>query len=158
MYGHGDVVAQLVQAGADVNKATTTDGTTPLLTAAFQGHGDVVGQLVKAGADVNKASTTANGATPLFYAAQHGHLSIFTVLAKAGARTGTVLAGNGATDLWAASWKGHADVVQYLLDQPGVEIDRASTATGPTTTPLGIATAEGHAECVTILKEAGASL
>ena len=47
-----------------MNKATTTDGTTPLNVAAQNGHSDVVAQLVQAGAGVNKALTTT-GSTPL---------------------------------------------------------------------------------------------
>lgn len=33
-----------------------------------------------------------------------------------------VLTSNGATDLWAACWQGHDDVVSYLFAQPNVAI------------------------------------
>ena len=94
--------------------------------------------------------------SPLFIAAQYGHGDVVKQLAAAGARTGVVLTDNGATDLWAANWKGHADVVQYLLGCPGVEFDRSSTATGPETTPLEIAQEGSHTEVVAMLTAAGA--
>jgi ankyrin repeat protein len=47
--GHGDVVKDLLGAGADVNKADTY-GQTPLIKAAKGGHGDVVEHLLGAGA------------------------------------------------------------------------------------------------------------
>ena len=57
------VVEKLIAAGADVNKARTTDGGTPLYIAAYHGHLTVVTKLIAAGADVDKA--TYRGATPL---------------------------------------------------------------------------------------------
>ena len=51
--GHLDVVQALVAAKADVNKATTDIGITPLLIAAKNGHLDVVQALVAAKADVS---------------------------------------------------------------------------------------------------------
>ena len=50
--------------GADVNKARTDNGETPLYAASWIGHDEVVKMLLDAGADANKARTD-NGATPL---------------------------------------------------------------------------------------------
>ena len=66
--GHLTVVTKLIAAGADVDKATTDDGSTPLYIAAQSGHLTVVMKLIAAGADVNKARTT-DGSTPLYIAA-----------------------------------------------------------------------------------------
>ena len=59
------IVERLIAAGADVDKADTDDGTTPLYVAAQNGHHPVVERLIAAGADVDKA-TTDNDFTPLF--------------------------------------------------------------------------------------------
>ena len=57
------MVGRLIAAGANVEKATTDNGSTPLpIFAAHGGHDMVVGQLIAAGADANKANT--NGVTP----------------------------------------------------------------------------------------------
>ena len=51
--GHEAVVRGLLEAGADVNKATD-NGATPLLIAALNKHEAVVRVLVEAGADVEE--------------------------------------------------------------------------------------------------------
>jgi ankyrin repeat protein len=62
--GSVDAVKALLAAGADVNDATDTDGTTPLLSATINGQFDVALVLIEAGADVNKGAKT--GFTPLY--------------------------------------------------------------------------------------------
>jgi ankyrin repeat protein len=47
--GHADVVAALIQYGADVNLASS-NGATPLQAATMRGHRDVVELLLDAGA------------------------------------------------------------------------------------------------------------
>ena len=61
----------LLDAKADVDKARTGNGATPL-SAADKGHTDIVRLLMDASADVAKARTD-NGATPLSAAADKGH-------------------------------------------------------------------------------------
>ena len=56
--GRVDVVESLIEAGADINKATK-NGTTALIVASMEGHAATVKVLLQAGADVNKA--TENG-------------------------------------------------------------------------------------------------
>ena len=63
------MVTKLIAAGADVNKARTDDGSTPLFMAAEKGHLTVVTKLIAAGALVDKAETD-DGTTPLYIAAQ----------------------------------------------------------------------------------------
>ena len=65
-----EVVRFLVEVGkADVDKATTDDGSTPLFAAAQNGHTEVVRFLVEESkADVEKV-TTSDGSTPLIRAA-----------------------------------------------------------------------------------------
>jgi ankyrin repeat protein len=47
--GHEEVVRLLLDAGADVNKATTDSGWTPLFVAAHSGHVSVMRQLLDGG-------------------------------------------------------------------------------------------------------------
>jgi ankyrin repeat protein len=53
--GHAEVVAQLLAAGAAVDKANNKGGT-PLFVSAYNGHAEVVAQLLAAGAAVDKTN------------------------------------------------------------------------------------------------------
>ena len=62
--GNLEAVDALLDGGANVNEATLTDHTTPLLMAAINGQFDVALRLIARGADPNIESTA--GATPLY--------------------------------------------------------------------------------------------
>jgi ankyrin repeat protein len=64
--GSVNAVLALLDAGANVNDASLTDHTTPLLLATINGQFDVAIKLIERGADPNIASTA--GATPLYAA------------------------------------------------------------------------------------------
>ena len=95
--GHADVVAALIQTGAEF-QMTLESGFTPLLFAVRQGHADVVRTLVKAGVDVNQfiepgpawqhpghEALLKPGATPLHVAVENGHFELATYLLEVGA-------------------------------------------------------------------------
>ena len=58
----------LINGGAEINKARTDNGITPLLIAAQKGNLQIVEILLKNGALINQARSD-NGATPLYIAA-----------------------------------------------------------------------------------------
>jgi len=62
--GHADVVAALLDAGADINQASSGDHTSPLLMAAVNGQFDLALLLLELGADPNIVSDA--GTSPLF--------------------------------------------------------------------------------------------
>ena len=64
--GHAGTVRALLAAGADVNRVSGGDHTSPMLIAMINGHFDLAIELLDAGADPRIAS--AAGATPLFAA------------------------------------------------------------------------------------------
>ena len=61
--GHAETAFALVDAGADVNRTTVGDGTSPTLMAMINGHYDLAMRFLERGADPNLASHA--GATPL---------------------------------------------------------------------------------------------
>ena len=71
------------QTGANLNKADTTDGSTPLGTASQYGHTEVAAALIGAGADLNQADTT-HGRTPLWSSSTSGHIGATRALIAAG--------------------------------------------------------------------------
>ena len=73
--GHLDVMRCLaLEAQADVNQATTDDGSTPLMGAASYEHLKVIQFLVQAGADVNQ--TDHDGKTALFDASDQRQIEL----------------------------------------------------------------------------------
>ena len=61
--GHYDCARLLIENGADVNKAMTDTGVTPLFVVSQNGHVDTVRLLIEKGADVNKAATNSASRT-----------------------------------------------------------------------------------------------
>ena len=64
--GHAETAFALLDAGADVNRTSAGDGTSPMLMAMINGHYDLAMRFLERGADPNLASHA--GATPLFAA------------------------------------------------------------------------------------------
>jgi ankyrin repeat protein len=95
------VVRALLEAGANVDQASTRDGATPLCASAQNGHVEVVRALLEAGANVDQASTK-HGATPLYVAAQNGHVRVMRALAEAGANI-DLAQPNGYTPLYTSA-------------------------------------------------------
>ena len=75
--GQVDVVINMLDEGADINKAQIL-GYTPLIIASQNGHLEVVRILLERGADINKAMK--NGATPLSMASREGNVEIVELL------------------------------------------------------------------------------
>jgi hypothetical protein len=82
--GHVEVVEALLKAEADVNKAKTNDGATPLLVAAKEGHVNVVEMLLKAEKDIH-AATTDYRAIAMRFAVDDNHKDVALLLAEFGA-------------------------------------------------------------------------
>ena len=136
--GHLTVVQYLLEQGAVKDKAMN-EGTSPLLTAAQDGHLSVVQYLLEQGADKDKAAN--NGVSPLYAAAQEGHLPVVQYLLELGTDKDKAM-NEGATPLFIASHNGHLAVVQCLVEELGVDVDKATTDATGRITPIHIAVAE----------------
>jgi ankyrin repeat protein len=88
--GNAPVIAQLLKAGVDPERATTT-GATPLHFAAASGDVDAIGVLLDAGADAN-ARESAAGQTPLMFAAAQNRAAAIRLLVRRGAAIDAVSA------------------------------------------------------------------
>jgi ankyrin repeat protein len=112
LQGSTEIVKILLKSGADVNKASTNSGATPLFAAAQDGYTGIVQILLSSGADVNKDINT--GATPLYIATRQGFLDIVKILLKYGAEVNRATT-TGATPLYIAAARGHTEIVKTLL-------------------------------------------
>jgi len=113
--GHSTIVAQLLQARADVDVRTNKihGGSTPLLVACRNGHDEVAMQLTAANGDSNMKSD--DGVTPLMMAVKYDHASTVMVLLDAQANV-NIKSKKGLAAIQIASQMGHAAVVDLLLD------------------------------------------
>ncbi|CAJ1392563.1 unnamed protein product [Effrenium voratum] len=149
-HGRAEVVHCLLQNGADMNKARTSNGDTPLHVAARNRRAEVVNCLLEAGADKDKGDN--DGATPLYLCAQHGRAEIAGHLIDAGADKDRGMGRHGITPLQIASRNGHLEIVQGLLEA-GADKDKPSN---DGFTPLHISSQYGRVDIVECLLKAGA--
>jgi ankyrin repeat protein len=181
LYGHLEVVAALLAAGAEVEM--DQGGQTALMLAAGQGHTAVVEALLARGADIaakdkegltalmaaasaNRADTVralltrgaavnaanAEGSTALMAAAYGGHIETVQILLAAGADVNGKDR-SGRTSLMAAALGGSAPVVRTLLAH---KADVAAEDAGGSTS-LIYAAANGHIALIELLQKAGLS-
>ncbi|MBA2655193.1 MAG: ankyrin repeat domain-containing protein [Gammaproteobacteria bacterium] len=134
--GHIEVVAALINAGANKDQARN-EGATPLFIAAQNGHIEVVAALINAGA--NKDQAMNSGATPLYIAAQNGHIEVVAALINAGANKDQAM-NERVTPLFIAAHNGHLKVVAALINA-GANKDQAAIDGD---TPISIAKARNQ--------------
>jgi len=108
--GHAAVVTMLLDAGANVTRATAF-GDTALHLASCNGHLEVVRLLLARGADANQGNTF--GDTSLILASYHGHAKISQLLVDAGAST-DAMNSYGDSALTLAVRQRHGSVVRAL--------------------------------------------
>ena len=109
--GHTEIVAMLLEKGANVN-AKTKDGRRALFLASANGHAEIVAMLLAAGADVNAKDN--DGWTALIVASWYGHTETVAILLQNGADVNAKRNYDGFTALILASKKGHTDIVKLL--------------------------------------------
>jgi ankyrin repeat protein len=108
------VVRQLLDGGADVNKATTDNGCTPMVVAARQGKLMALQCLLDDGAEPNIA-TAVVGQFPLYAAASQGFLDVVRCLIVCGADVNAANSDGSGTALQIAAQNGYYNVALILL-------------------------------------------
>jgi uncharacterized protein len=142
-------VRALLNRRAGVN-VPQVDGMTALHWATYHDELDMADVLVRAGANVNAASRY--GVTPLSLACTNGNTALVELLLKAGADANAALPG-GEAPLMTAARTGRLGPVKALLAR-GAAVDATEERRGQTA--LMWAAAEGHADVVQALIDAGA--
>ncbi len=113
-FDHAEVLAYLVENGADIEAKTREGGHTGLHLAAMRNAEESVKRLLSLKAQVD--SRDEQGNTPLALAAQEGSFEAASLLIKNGADLESrKLDETGATPLIIAALSGHESVVQLLL-------------------------------------------
>ena len=150
-HGRLQIVKYLLEEGADIN-ASYDAGSSALIVAAWHGHAPVVKYLLAAGADLGHKNRGGDDA--LVWASEHGHTDIVQELLDAGAKSvdaalvfacenghraiADELVRRGAsldyqhgdfnlTPLAAAAYRGHVELVDFLLAH-GADVNAADDA------------------------------
>jgi ankyrin repeat protein len=143
-WGHVEVVAALLAAGAAVD-AATAKGITALMLAAVRGHLEVTQALVAAGADVNLRDQ--HGYSAAAWATIEGRAPVAAYLCR-------LPQAEPSAHIAAACSLGDVELVQGLIAR-GADVEQRDW-TGATC--LALAAARGHVEVVAALLAAGADV
>lgn len=151
--GHAEIVKKLLAHDAEIT--ADSDGVTPMHLAASNGQIDSLALLLdsKGSSDYINAPDSA-GLTPLHRAAAAGCLDAVKLLLQKGAvferRTN-----NYETPLHLAAAKGHAHIIEFLLDYYKQCLD-LDDDNAKSQTALHLASQKCHAAVVKVLTESGA--
>jgi ankyrin repeat protein len=149
--GEGSAAIALLQRRADPNVGEP-DGTTALHYAVRYDDLALVDRLITAGAKVNVANRY--GVTPIALACESGGAAVVERLLKAGVSPNTT-GPLGETALHTCAHTGRVDAAKVLLAH-GAQVNAGENWRGQT--PLMWAAAQGHAEMMRALIEAGADV
>jgi len=148
--GSPKVIERLLDAGADA-KEPTAEGETPLMLAARNGNAASVKLLIARGAVVD-ARESWKGQTALMWAAAANNADAVRVLIEAGADIKARSTGGVFTPFLFAVRAGHVGASRVLLDA-GAPINEPMQ---DGTSPLVLATINGHYELASFLLDRGA--
>lgn len=121
-----ELVALLLDAGADIGATTRLGELTPLFMAAKNGNAEIVRLLLEAGASAT--ATNTNGTSPLMLAAASGDVPTIAVLLEHGADVNARDTTNGQTALMFASALGRVEAVEHLA-KAGADLDAVTHVT-----------------------------
>lgn len=169
--GHKEFVDRLIEAGADVDKARTSDGATPMHIAAVVGNIGAIQALADANANANIAQR--DGRTPLdLLEPSQANIEVIAAIIRAGGDQGlaayrtdkapekpeTAL-GNLVGRLMhpqKLSQEEMANLRAFIADDNGQHLDTPASEIGAN--PLQAAAHGGHAEAIEALIKGGASV
>jgi ankyrin repeat protein len=149
--GNSNAAVALLLKRVDANSAEA-DGTTALHWAVRNDDVTLVDRLIKAGANARAANRY--GVTPIALACENGSAAIVERLLKAGVSANTT-GPLGETALHVCARTGKPEAVKALIAR-GATVDTIENWRGQT--PLMWAAAEGHADAMRVLIEAGADV
>ncbi|XP_046567998.1 serine/threonine-protein phosphatase 6 regulatory ankyrin repeat subunit A-like [Haliotis rubra] len=150
--GHKDVVELLVQNGAKLSLRDAR-GDNILHHVCSGGHVELL-KYVLSQKTVDINSRGCDNMTPVMEAGQRGHKEVVGLLVKNGANL-SLKADRSNNILHLACFRGHVEVVKYVLSQNAVDINSRGNSSK---TPVMDAGRNGHKDMVELLVQNGANL
>ncbi len=159
--GHIDVIARLIAYGADLTRRRTTDGASPAFQAARFGHSDLLMMLL----DTDDEFKPTNAGDTLVMAAVFANsCACLQKLKSMGFSMVTAPNKAKLTPMVVAARFGYTECLKELLDPIDPDCTEENPRPGPPGMPpidpraVHTAARMGHAACVRILAEKGASV
>jgi len=149
--GRLEMIPALLEAGADINRATYDATFTSLHHALAKGHMECARLLVERGADVNVLNEGGCFGSSLFYAVYRNDPEFVKYLIGKGADVNCI-SGQGYACLHQAAMSDFPEICKILIDH-GADVNVQDEEE---LTPLHCAARDGYGECVMILCKAGA--
>jgi len=126
-----------------------------LISCCQEGNLKYVQLFVEAGADIHTADAELS-LTAIGWASDNGHRDVVKYLLGKGADPNKGRLDNNETILLFAACKGYTDVLDLLLNETNVNINKPRTKTG--STPLYVSAEFGFKECAELLIKKGADI
>jgi ankyrin len=151
-----EMLKHLYSDGLDINQMNRK-GKTVLHLAAENGKSDVVGFLLENGADVNLEVETEPHLTPIYLATRSGSLECVKLLVN---HRATLINHEFSyfDPLFIAIKGGFTDIVKYLLEVTGIDINTFYGYATYKITPLAYACNVGNVELINLFIELGADV
>jgi len=151
--GRPEMIPMLLDAGADINRATYDATFTALHHALAKGHFDCAKILIDKGADLNLLNEGGCFGTSLHYAVFKDSIEFVKLLLSKGADV-NMISGQGYSCLHTAVMGDQLEIVKTLL-LAGADVNAADEEQ---LTPLHFAARDGAGEIALVLVKAGANL
>jgi len=151
--GRKEMIPLILDAGADINRATYDATFTALHHALAQGHFECARVLIDRGADLNLLNEAGVFGSSLHYAILKDNEEFVKLLMSKGADV-NLCSGQGFTPIYQASMADQPNIVKLLIDAKA----DVNTPDEDDLTPLHVAARGGCGEVAMMLVKAGADL
>ena len=149
-----NLLAMLLEYGADINIGGYDTYKTPLHVACELGDKEIVRILLNAKPELNRLTT--DSLTPLYIAAKRMHTEAIVILLEAGADPNSKNDERGITPLMAAALNDDTKSIHTILEYSGTLVNETSNVNGYTA--LQFAAQDGHLAALRLLLQRSANV
>jgi ankyrin repeat protein len=149
-HGYTEIIEYLLSRGADIEAVSRDGHKTALLLASYSGHAEAVLCLLRNGAQIDAANS--RGDTSVAIASYMNHASVVSALVSRRANLMLTTNEHKYNALHLAAYKGHEEVVAYILGSDDEDIPLLVNAVDKSgNSPLMLAATQGNLEVMKVI-------